>query len=132
LRFGAGIKGKIVDAMLCGTPNVTTPIGAEAMHGEEVWPGAVTRTAQEFAASAVQLHNDKALWLSARNQARALLASRYQPSIHGPALIERLVDCQRHLSDIRRDNFTGSMLRHHHHKSTQYMAQWIEAKNRAQ
>ncbi|RMS22088.1 hypothetical protein ALP71_00796, partial [Pseudomonas coronafaciens pv. garcae] len=27
-------------------------------------------------------------------------------------------------------NFTGSMLRHHHHKSTKYMAQWIEAKNR--
>jgi hypothetical protein len=22
------------------------------------------------------------------------------------------------------------MLRHHHHKSTKYMAQWIEAKNR--
>ena len=132
LRFGAGIKGKIVDAMLCGTPNVTTPIGAEAMHDEEAWPGAVTRTAQEFAARAVQLHNDNALWLSAQNQARALLASRYQSSIHGPALIERLVACQRHLSDIRRDNFTGSMLRHHHHKSTQYMAQWIEAKNRAQ
>ena len=130
LRFGAGIKGKIVDAMLCGTPNVTTPIGAEAMHDEESWPGAVTCTAQEFAARAVQLHNDKALWLSAQNQARDLLASRYQPSIHGPALIERLVACQRHLSDIRRDNFTGSMLRHHHHKSTQYMAQWIEVKNR--
>ena len=43
LRFGAGIKGKIVDAMLCGTPNVTTPIGAEAMHGVTSWPGAVTR-----------------------------------------------------------------------------------------
>ena len=24
LRFGAGIKGKLMDAMLCGTPNITT------------------------------------------------------------------------------------------------------------
>jgi hypothetical protein len=130
LRFGAGIKGKIVDAMLTGTPNVTTPVGAEAMHGEEPWPGAVTHTAREFADQAVQLHNDKALWLQAQANAQTLLASRYQQSLHGPALIQRLLDCQRDLASIRRDNFTGSMLRHHHHKSTQYMAQWIEAKNR--
>ncbi|MNM73470.1 hypothetical protein D3C81_851970 [compost metagenome] len=132
LRFGAGIKGKIVDAMLCGTPNVTTPVGAEAMHGEEPWPGAVTRTAREFADSAVQLYQDKTQWLAAQAQARHLLASRYPQSSHGPALIERLIECQRNLPHIRRDNFTGSMLRHHQHKSTQYMAQWIEAKNRNQ
>jgi glycosyltransferase involved in cell wall biosynthesis len=130
LRFGAGIKGKIVDAMLCGTPNVTTPVGAEAMHGQEAWPGAVTRSAREFADHAVQLHNDKARWLDAQAHGQTLLASRYRKSAHGPALIQRLVDCQRDLANIRRDNFTGSMLRHHQHKSTQYMAQWIEAKNR--
>ena len=130
LRFGAGIKGKIVDAMLCGTPTVTTPMGAEAMHGEQAWPGAVTRSARDFADNAVRLYTDKVLWQRTQVQAQALLASRYRQSIHGPALIERLVHCQRHLAQIRRDNFTGSMLRHHHHKSTQYMAQWIEAKNR--
>jgi hypothetical protein len=130
LRFGAGVKGKIVDAMLCGTPNVTTPIGAEAMYGDEVWPGAITRTAREFADNAVRLHDEKAQWLIAQAHAQPLLASRYQQSVHGPALIERLMDCQQHLVQLRRDNFTGSMLRHHHHKSTQYMAQWIEAKNR--
>jgi glycosyltransferase involved in cell wall biosynthesis len=130
LRFGAGIKGKLVDAMLCGTPNVTTPIGAEAMHGEEPWPGAVTRTAQAFADSAVQLYNDKTQWLKAQAQGLELLANRYQQTIHGPALIARINECRQHLSSIRRDNFTGSMLRHHQHKSTQYMSQWIEAKNR--
>ncbi|WCM48816.1 glycosyltransferase family 4 protein [Pseudomonas sp. WJP1] len=130
LRFGAGIKGKIVDAMLCGTPNVTTPIGAEAMHAGEPWPGAITRTARSFADCAVQLHQDKAQWLNAQTLGLDLLASRYQPRIHGPALIARLEHCRQHLMSIRRDNFTGGMLRHHQHKSTQYMAQWIEAKNR--
>lgn len=130
LRFGAGIKGKIVDAMLCGTPNVTTPIGAESMHGNEAWPGAITRSAREFAENAVALYRDKTLWLNAQAQAHTVLANRYQQSIHGPALVEKLMHCQQHLAHIRRNNFTGSMLRHHHHKSTQYMAQWIEAKNR--
>jgi len=44
--------------------------------------------------------------------------------------VECLEHCRRHLAAHRRDNFTGSMLRHHAHKSTQYMSQWIEAKNR--
>jgi hypothetical protein len=132
LRFGAGIKGKILDAMICGTPNVTTPIGAEGMHGEEQWPGAVTRTAQAFADCAVRLYQDKTHWLEAQALGLDLLVSRYQQHIHGPALIARLNHCREHLSSIRRDNFTGSMLRHHQHKSTQYMAQWIEAKNRYQ
>ncbi|TWC52023.1 glycosyltransferase involved in cell wall biosynthesis [Pseudomonas sp. SJZ080] len=130
LRFGAGIKGKIVDAMLCGTPNVTTPVGAEAMHGESPWPGAVTRTAREFADCAVQLYKDQTQWTHAQATGLALLADRYQLQTHGPALIAKLEYCQQHLAEIRRDNFTGSMLRHHQHKSTQYMSQWIEAKNR--
>lgn len=132
LRFGAGIKGKIVDAMLCGTPIVTTPTGAEAMHGDEPWPGAVTCTAQAFADNAVRLHQDKDKWLEAQAHGLQLLALRYRQDVHGPALIARLEHCRQHLPTIRRDNFTGSMLRHHQHKSTQYMAQWIEAKNRNQ
>ncbi|WP_336356985.1 glycosyltransferase [Pseudomonas granadensis] len=130
LRFGAGIKGKLVDSMLCGTPSVTTPVGAEGMHGEHAWPGAVTRSAVDFANRAVALYNDEAQWQQARLAGYALLTERYSQSVHGPALIEKLRYCQENLEQLRVTNFTGSMLRHHSHKSTQYMAQWIEAKNR--
>ncbi|PBP68360.1 glycosyltransferase, partial [Pseudomonas syringae] len=41
LRFGACITGKLMDAMLCGTPSVTTPMGAEAMSGGVPWPGII-------------------------------------------------------------------------------------------
>lgn len=130
LRFGAGIKGKLVDAMLCGTPSVTTPVGAEGMHGEHAWPGAVTQSAVDFANRAVALYNDETQWQEARSAGYALLTERYSQSVHGPALIEKLRYCQENLEQLRLINFTGSMLRHHSHKSTQYMAQWIEAKNR--
>ncbi|MBK5534413.1 glycosyltransferase [Pseudomonas sp. TH08] len=129
LRFGAGIKGKLIDAMLCGTPSVTTPIGAEGMHGDLAWPGAVTRTATEFANHAVQLYKDEALWQAAQKAGDTLLGERYQYAVHGPTLIEKLRHCQEHLKALRNSNFTGSMLRHHQHKSTKYMSQWIEAKN---
>lgn len=129
LRFGAGIKGKLLEAMLCGTPSVTTPIGAEAMHGDAPWPGAVALDANTFAEQAVQLYEDPARWQQAQIQASALLQQRYQRSVHGPRLINRIADCRQHLAQLRNDNFTGAMLRHHTLKSTQYMAQWIEAKN---
>jgi len=130
LRFGAGIKGKLIDAMLCGTPNVTTPIGAEAMGGEMPWPGAIGQSANAIADAAVQLYGDQARWTHAQDAGLALLASRYQRQVHGPALIERIHACRGNLAQLRRDNFIGSMLRHHQHKSTQYMSQWIEEKNR--
>lgn len=130
LRFGAGIKGKIADAMLCGTPNVTTPIGAEAMHGDLPWAGAIETSAVALAQAAVRLYQDRALWHQAQANGQALLADRYERRIHGPALIARIQACRQDLAAQRRNNFTGAMLRHHHHKSTQYMSQWIEAKNR--
>ncbi|MFJ4193308.1 glycosyltransferase [Pseudomonas sp. NPDC089534] len=130
LRFGAGIKGKLVDAMLCGTPSVTTPIGAEAMHGDHPWPGAVTQTVEDFVQAAVHLYRDGERWDDASRTGRLLLEQRYRRSEHGPALIAKLKHCRDNLAQLRKSNFTGSMLRHHHHKSTQYMAQWIEAKNR--
>ena len=130
LRFGAGIKGKLADAMLCGTPNETTPISAEGMHGEWPWPGQIACTAQAFATAAVQLYQDQTLWQQAQANGWALLAGRYERTQIAALLISRINQCRAELAQHRLHNFTGSMLRHHQHKSTQYMAQWIEAKNR--
>ncbi len=39
IRFGAGLKGKLLEAMQCGTPSATTSIGSEAMHSDLSWNG---------------------------------------------------------------------------------------------
>ncbi len=130
LRFGAGIKGKLVDAMVCGTPSVTTPIGAEAMAGDLPWPGLIANSAADIANAAVRLYQDQALWDQAQQAGAALLLARYQQAQHCASLILRIEQLREDLPAHRTANFIGAMLRHHHHKSTQYMAQWIEAKNR--
>ncbi|WP_373270980.1 glycosyltransferase [Pseudomonas syringae] len=130
LRFGAGIKGKLMDAMLCGTPSVTTPIGAEAMSGDLPWPGSIANSPEDIAAAAVRLYQDQATWLEAQSAGRTLLQTRYQHRQHCDNLIARIQTLRDGLPAHRLANFTGSMLRHHQHKSTKYMAQWIEAKNR--
>lgn len=130
LRFGAGIKGKLIDAMQCGTPSVTTPVGAEAMTGDLAWPGLIASGAAEFADAAVRLYQDRELWNQAQTAGLALLNARYRHQQHCASLIDRIHALRQDLPGHRLGNFTGSMLRHHHLKSTKYMAQWIEAKNR--
>ncbi len=130
LRFGAGIKGKLIDAMLCGTPSVTTPVGAEAMSGGLPWPGLIARDTAGIAEAAVRLYRDRTLWADAQTAGWALLNDRYLHPQHCASLMERIDTLRQNLTGHRLANFTGAMLRHHHHKSTKYMAQWIEAKNR--
>lgn len=131
LRFGAGIKGKLADAMACGTPSITTPIGSEGMHGELPWPGSVAADAHAFADAAVQFYQDEDRWAQAQQQGHVLLDSRFDRGRLGEALIARLEELLMNREQHRRGNFIGAMLRHHQHKSTQYMSQWIAAKNAA-
>lgn len=130
LRFGAGIKGKLTDAMLCGTPSVTTSIGAEAMHGELPWSGGIADDAQSFADAAVALHEQSSQWHAAQQNGVQILAKLFDKHTIGARVMDQLQDIANHLHAHRNANFTGSMLRHHLHKSTLYMSRWIEAKNR--
>src|SRR5690606_21933189 len=130
LRFGAGIKGKLVDAMRCGTPNVTTPIGAEAMSADLDWCGAITETVDDFVAASVRLHEDEDLWSQAQRQGREILERVYGRAEAADRVLSRLERCRQSLAQHRSENFIGAMLRHHQCRSTEYMARWIEAKNK--
>jgi len=59
IRFGAGIKGKLLEAMQFGTPSVTTEIGAEAMNGDFLWNGFVADSPEDFANKAIELYQNK-------------------------------------------------------------------------
>ena len=62
LRYGAGVKGKVNQAMAHGLPVVATTAAVEGMHlrdGEDVL---VADDAAAFADSVLRLHGDEALW----------------------------------------------------------------------
>ncbi len=129
LRFGAGIKGKLVDAMISQTPSITTSVGSEGMHGQELWPGMIMDDVTEFADAAVKLYNNEQEWLRAQQNGNTLLRERYDRSKLGTQLISKITEIEEDLDQHRLNNFTGEMLKHHSMKSTQYMSQWIAAKN---
>ena len=57
LRFGAGIKGKVIDAMYNGLPMVSTSIGAEGIIGADDILN-VADTPKDFAANVIDLYDD--------------------------------------------------------------------------
>jgi hypothetical protein len=130
LRFGAGLKGKLLDAMECGTPSVTTTIGSEAMHDGLPWGGAVCDEPQQFAQAAINLYQHEQDWYKCQRQGSAILEHCFFPAEHDESLLKRIEMIQQNLDAHRQQNFIGAMLKHHHLKSTKYMSLWIEEKNK--
>jgi hypothetical protein len=130
LRFGAGVKGKLIEAMQCGTASVTTTIGSESMHGDLPWNGAVTDSPQVFADEAVQLYNDNKRWLEAQYNGLTIINQRYLKALFVEDFNKQILFLQANLQQHRITNFFGAMLQHHTLSSTKYMSRWIEAKNK--
>ena len=128
LQFGAGLKGKLIDAMQYGTPSVTSKIGAEAMHDKLPWNGFVTDDPKEFASNSIELYTNKILWKKSQKNGVKIINTCYSKEKYEKKLINRLEDIQKDCVEHRLKNFTGSMLLHHTIQSTKYMSKWIEEK----
>ena len=130
LRFGAGIKGKLVEAMQCGTPSVTTAIGAESMCGNLPWNGFIGDNSQVFADKAVELYQEKTVWLKAQENGFEIIEKRYLKSVFADGFIQHILNLQTHIKKHRLHNFIGTLLQHHTLTSTKYMSRWIAEKNK--
>ncbi|MDQ3048748.1 MAG: glycosyltransferase family 4 protein [Bacteroidota bacterium] len=130
LRFGAGIKGKLVEAMQCGTPSVTTEIGAESMHGHYDWSGIISNEPSDIAEAAIKLHADKSLWEQAQQNGRRIINEFFAKEAVESGLLARMESVMLNLKEHRMENFTGAMLLHQTMAGTKYMSRWIEAKNK--
>lgn len=130
LRFGAGLKGKLIQAMQNGTPSVTTSIGAEAMNGDFSWPGFIEDDLDSFSEKAVRLYNRKEDWETAQRNGVQIINELYNRKWHQKILIVRIKKLIENLESHRSQNFIGQMLQHHTMKSYKYLSKWIEEKNK--
>lgn len=129
LRFGAGLKGKFIDAMKNGTPIITTTVGAEAMGDADVWPGFITDDPNEIANKVVLLLSDENLWKACQEKGYKLLEKEFSELAFYPIFKERLFEVKATLPLLRKNNLMGSILKLNLNRSTKYMSKWIEAKN---
>lgn len=130
LRFGAGIKGKLLSAMQNGTPSVTTTIGAEGMHGILDWNGYIENDHTAFVEAAVRLYTTQLTWQNSQDQARTLINTLYAKASIENMLVMQVEQLQKDLARHRKQNFTGALLQHQTMTATKFMSKWIEEKNK--
>lgn len=79
LRYGAGMKGKVGEALSWGLPVVTTSIGAEGMGLVDGHDALIADEPEEFASKAVRLYNDAALWNRLSTNGKRTVESQWSP-----------------------------------------------------
>ncbi|MGB1309402.1 MAG: glycosyltransferase family 4 protein [Oceanihabitans sp.] len=129
IRFGAGLKGKLIDAMQNGTPSVQTTIAAEGMYGNLKPNGFIADKAQEFADKAVALYTNETLWQEKQQNGFTVINQRFNKAVHEEKFSSKLQEAIQQMANNRQQNFIGQMLQHHTMQSTKYLSKWIAAKN---
>ena len=130
IPFGAGIKGKLLESMQFGLPNVTSAVGAEAMHGNLDWNGFITDNETEFVEKAVLLYQDENLWQKSQENGFNIIENRFKKELFEPHFINKIQEISENLEFHRNQIFLGQILQHHTLQSTKYLSKWIEEKNK--
>lgn len=130
IRFGAGIKGKLTEAMVCGTPSVTTAIGAEGMCQNLPWNGVIEDDFSEFSNLAVKLYENQQFWETSQQNGVEIVNQLYDKNVLAEKFMRSINEIQENLIEHRKQNFLGSLLQHQTLNATKFMSKWIEEKNK--
>jgi hypothetical protein len=128
LRFGAGLKGKLVDAMKDGTPFITTDIGGEGL-GLEI-EESIANDPKQFAKCSIQLFKSSTTWSIAQKRGFDRFNDLFDKTVHHKKLKEKISQVKAVLETHRNRNFIGSILHKNTLQSYKYMSKWIEEKNK--
>jgi glycosyltransferase involved in cell wall biosynthesis len=92
LRFGSGIKLKVVEALSCGVPVLTTPVGAEGFATDEGLPFEVCGTNGEWLWEIDRLLLDDEAWSSQSQRQRRAYQTRYSTEARSQAFQRLLLE----------------------------------------
>ena len=150
LRYGAGIKGKILDGWSVGTPVVSTSVGAEGMRRGLTPAGALSSalpfggwiadSAEDFAqacATALEAGLRSKLgaagerdseWNQAQERGFYLLETFYHETTEAARVQDRVERLLSELTVFRARNVVGQILEHQSLQASRYLSKWIETK----
>lgn len=128
IRFGAGLKGKLLEAMTLGTPSITTTIGAEGISGD--WNGFIEDKNSDFVEKAVLLYENEGIWKKSVENGLKIIKNKFSKKMFREPFEVRINYNLKHKTNDRKNNFVGTLLNQNSYLSTKYLSKWIEEKNK--
>lgn len=129
LRFGAGIKGKLLDGFRNGTPSVTTSVGIEGIGNSNELDLFTQDEPKGFSNLAIELYLNTHKWKETQNMGKDLINKHFNKAGFEEELYKKIIELDKNLDQHRATNIVGGILAHHTLQSTKYLSKWIEAKN---
>jgi len=127
LRFGAGIKGKILNALRFGLPTLSSLIGWEGIYEGEASVDFLAGTPEAFARKAALLYTNEAAWKRSLQEQLRAAAPHFAPSME--ALLDAVENPGQRWDSLPEDQkVLQKMLRHQAFDRSRYLSRWIEAK----
>lgn len=131
LRFGAGVKGKLLDAFRSGLVAVTTPLGAEGISAPDDFPGYIVsdgaENARSFASAVLRAYEDNKSWTVHQSAAVKLLLEKFDEGVNNLQLRNFLEERLQHLPASRESDYLGELLWHSSLRSTEWMSKYLAA-----
>jgi len=127
--FGAGLKGKFVDAVYAGLPSVTSTIGAEGLFKEN-WPGFITDEVEELVERSSSLFQEEVLWKEKQHLSVSFLYQNFDKDTFYDQFENKLSIITEDVMKWRKQHFIGQILLQQQFLASRYLSKWIEEKNK--
>lgn len=125
ISFGAGIKGKLLDATKAGTPYITSSVGLEGIADNSVGV-----TLEAFAEKSINIYKDEKLWDQYQDTSVELFNHQFDRVIFENNFLDKVLEIQNNRDRHRAQNIVGRILNRNQYQSAKYMSLWIEEKNK--
>ena len=129
IPFGAGLKGKFIDALYAKTPSVTSPSGAEGMLINDLWNGFIGGNEQQIIQFAITLYSQQQEWENAVSRGELMLNNFSDPD-WGMDFLTQVQQITKETAHHRDQNFIGEILWSKQFAANKYLSLWIQEKNR--
>jgi glycosyltransferase involved in cell wall biosynthesis len=130
MPFGAGLKGKILEAMANSCPFISNEIGAEGIFDEMENKEFICNNYIDFAETAVKIYLNKNKWIESEKIGLEQIKSKFNFTNFKDDLMNKTEEFLLNLEEKRRMNFLGEILHTEANQSKRYLSKWIEEKNR--
>jgi hypothetical protein len=123
---GAGLKGKLLEAMQHGIVSLTTPLGAEGIGDNDAWNGKVVSLA-DFPNEAANLYREDISYENYQIKGKNILIEKFNKTTIFPTVQTALENIAKH---DKKHHFLTEIMNYHRQQSVRYLSKWIEEKNK--